>query len=478
MKKYWYHISCFLLLSTGSCSLDIPLDDEMSGYEAIDDNKTARNLLANAYANFSPSLLELSLLSSEFVPNQFGKKDINKMELYNWKAENIYTLSRQWETYYKVISSCNVVLHSLRNVKMGDDYISIQAEAYALKAYSYYMLVNLFAPPYGKQPNADGIVLRNTPEFVLHSKRSSVRDSYTEIEKLLRSAKELLSTKGIKKSYHYLSSYAVDMLLARVYLETQNYTKAVEKCNALLPHKNLKKRGEQAKKDYTNLWHKLENNIEVIFRSDNKKNINLLDISEGNTIYQDLFPDHDEIDLLLPHPSLISTGSADIRNGTATFPSALYDKHGKFNVLGKFRKQDGKEFETSLPLLRTAELYFIKAESLCKMGDLNQAKTTLDEFMFNRYTDHKALGGFTQEKLLEKISFEKQKEFLGEGISYFDMKRNSKEVEIYDGRNLEVSRTIHIDDFRRVLPLPAAEVTKSAGKVKQNRGWKIININN
>ena len=237
--------------------------------------------------------------------------------------------------------------------------------------------------------------------------------------------------------------------------------------------RNLKSKGSQAKKDYTNLWHKDENNIEIIFRSAIEYNIINNTVSESNTLYKGIFPNHDEIDLLLPHPKFSFNGT-DIRNGTATLSSDLYDlkgNYGKYTIMGKFRKEDGKKFITSLPLLRTAELYFIKAESQCKTGNLTQAKATLDEFMFNRYTNHKPLESFTREKLLEKILFEKQKEFLGEGISYFDMKRNKKEVEIYNGRNLKISSRISTNDFRRVLPIPKQEILQSGGKVNQNKGW-------
>jgi hypothetical protein len=81
-------------------------------------------------------------------------------------------------------------------------------------------------------------------------------------------------------------------------------------------------------------------------------------------------------------------------------------------------------------------------------------------------------------ELLEKILDEKQKEFVGEGLRFFDLKRLNKDIIRYKVDSESIDRTISADDFRRVFPIPLSEI-KQNKKIEQNPGWESIisNIN-
>ena len=94
----------------------------------------------------------------------------------------------------------------------------------------------------------------------------------------------------------------------------------------------------------------------------------------------------------------------------------------------KFRPHNGACFDVNVggaidfPMMRVEEMYFIKAEAALHTKGVGAAKTELESIVRTRnstYTCNKS----SEADVLEELIFQKDIEFWGEGVNYFDDKR-------------------------------------------------------
>ena len=78
-------------------------------------------------------------------------------------------------------------------------------------------------------------------------------------------------------------------------------------------------------------------------------------------------------------------------------------------------------------------------------------------------------------ELINKILEERRKEFVGEGVRFFDMKRCGIPAKRYGVYGNKVSTTIKSDDYRWTLPIPASEYRYNT-LVEQNEGWPVFAV--
>ena len=93
------------------------------------------------------------------------------------------------------------------------------------------------------------------------------------------------------------------------------------------------------------------------------------------------------------------------------------------NLLGKYNKMN-KEGRTSsyINTFRYAGAYYIAAEALCRQGDVEAARSLMNHY-WQLVGVPEAPLGITVDSLLERILTDKQREFVGEGVAFFDLKR-------------------------------------------------------
>ena len=75
--------------------------------------------------------------------------------------------------------------------------------------------------------------------------------------------------------------------------------------------------------------------------------------------------------------------------------------------------------------------------------------------------------------LIDAILREKHKEFVGEGVRYFDLKRIGKPLQRYKNLGSGVSAVIQPDDYRWLFPIPESEY-KYNDLMDQNPKWPFI----
>lgn len=170
---------------------------------------------------------------------------------YSWQAEpeidfnNTFTADQLWNVAYHRILTANIILNRLPEItgeqaKKND----LEAEVRFIRAWSYFMLVNVYAKPYedATQASTTIAVPLNTATSVENRqlKRATLADIYTLIEEDLTKAVTLFSETNITKNIYRPNLNASLLLLSRVALYTKQYQKAVDWATQLINNGSVK----------------------------------------------------------------------------------------------------------------------------------------------------------------------------------------------------------------------------------------------
>lgn len=145
-----------------------------------------------------------------------------------------------WQDYYNQISGCNVVMDNLDKVTGSEeDKANLRGQALALRAYYYFMLVNVFAEPY----NAAGVDVTTSPgvPIILESavtdyfpERKSIAEVYARIEADLLEAAPLMEQYGTNNGNSKVTDLFVHLLLSRVYLYMERWDEVIEEADYVI----------------------------------------------------------------------------------------------------------------------------------------------------------------------------------------------------------------------------------------------------
>lgn len=458
------HNLCFLFIAgitLSSCSLDVKYENQFSDPYAITNVAVARELLASAYNELPNPEFDLSILADDFTTTYWTKSNPSILNQYNWQPSALQSLSSYWNAYYSVVASVNTLLERLPSVETSDsrdvhEKEYVRAEALTLKAFCYFNLLRLFAPDYSDGPESDGVIIKDKVEMETLA-RKSIRDCCDEIRRLL---KEALSLNPTEDNDSWLDADASLYLLADLELFCGNFSEAITASEALISEIGLDALEES---EYSRLW-ELSDNKEQIFCFDNPQ--------QSDSFYLSIVYDKDNGDYFAISPDLANSfSSTDIRYNQSVYetesPSLGAMKYfGKYN---KLRKQGLNV--TKIHKLRLSGVYFIMAESLCALGEYSKAREVINKYLNARKADT-IPDSLPDTSLTETILTEKQKEFVGEGQRFFDLKRYRKTILRNWINGQPAERRIMPGDYRWTLPIPKEEYLYNEN-VTQNKGWEL-----
>ena len=118
--------------------------------------------------------------------------------------------------------------------------------------------------------------------------------------------------------------------------------------------------------------------------------------------------------------------------------------------------------------IRYSGVCFTVAEAYARDGRPSEAIALMNRYLGARNAvllDE----GLSGEPLVLAILLEKQKEFVGEGIRLFDLKRLGKPLVRYGSAGNSTSAAP--DDYRWLFPIPASEYRYNDKIVNINPGW-------
>jgi hypothetical protein len=195
-----------------------------------------------------PSLADISSDDYYVTYSYLMAQQYFVQDCYTW-ASNTYaggsgTAVQDWNRPYSTIYTANVVLDALPGFPPDPSTLAswnaIKGSALYYRAFNYYNLAQVFAPPYKPASNVSdiGLPLNLTSDLTAPVSRSTVQATYDQIIQDLLQAKDLLP---ITVSTTYLnrpSKPAALALLARTYLVMQDYFNAWKYADSCLQSYN------------------------------------------------------------------------------------------------------------------------------------------------------------------------------------------------------------------------------------------------
>ena len=444
-----------------ACSLDVPYENQFSDPDAIATPQTARELLATAYSQLPHPEFQLSVLSDDFTPTSWIKRNADLENLYRWEPQPILDLGTSlWQEYYTVIATLNTLLERLPSIQDNTGEVAqIEAEAKALKAWCYFDLLRLFASDYRDGKDKPGILLKDKVELEFLP-RTDVEGCVTTIRTLLTEASAAMSQTPAES--YWLSRPACLYLLAQLELFAGNYGQAASHAARVMEESQIME--SLSPSAYANLW------------SDNESAERIFAYYSPNTassFYIDIVYDATTGDYLSLNNALASAyEESDIRGEYTVYPFETTTQ--TLPYLGKYNRMRKEKQEIAyINKLRTAGVCLLLAEAYCQDGEHEtQAISLMNDYLQRRGASplEENLRG---NALLRRILTEKWKEFAGEGQRYFDLKHYRRTLLSTWATN--IGKNVAADDYRWNLPIPKEEYLYN-DNIIQNEGWnQLIN---
>lgn len=456
MKSSYIYISIVTAVLLSGC-INIKLEDQFSDPDAITTTETARELLASAYNSLPRYQMEFSILSDDFVPSTLASKSADMLNLYKWQEKAIDDLSYNvWSEYYMTVAIVNALLPRAALIvpQNDDDALELEriiSEAKALKAMCYLDLMRLYAPAWDEANlQKDAIVLKDRVELDFLP-RSTLKTCADEVERLLS---EALAVENDDTEVFYLSTKAVKALQVEFLLWKSDWKGVIEKGMPLL--ENAADRWSES--SYEALW------------SANESRERIFAPYIFNSFYTSLCYDKTLGDFfVLDDEVLMDEG--DVRKDWAEYEEIMSSR--TVTGLGKYNRMYYDNIDVRyINTLRYSGICFDVAEA-CARTDDNSSAIGLVNGLLSAYSASLLPENLSGDELINRIFAEKRKEFAGEGVRLFDLKRLGKPLARKKLLGNGTDATIQGDDYRWLFPIPQSEY-KYNDNVTQNPEWPYI----
>ena len=230
------YLTAFIALFAISC--DDYLEKSPDNRTEIKDKESVSELLVSAYPNKEYfSLLEPMTDNFGYKGNSNTVSDIRSVEeAYYWKdhtTEGVGTPQSFWDASYNAIAHANAALVNIE--KIGGDLAAQKAEALFCRAYNFFMLTNVFGQQYNPATAAQNLAVPfiDKPESKVFNtyKRETVAKMYELIQKDLEEGLALIATNKMETSKYKFNLDAIYAFASRFYLYTAQWDKVVEYAN-------------------------------------------------------------------------------------------------------------------------------------------------------------------------------------------------------------------------------------------------------
>lgn len=435
----------------------------------------------------------------------FNSKPAFFMAQYRWSDHrspngeiNLYA----WKFYYQIILNINkalVIVETEQNTTLKE---RLQGELYALRAWAYHNLVQLFGKRYvaGAANDNPGVILRTDGGEFEPKERATVAETYKFIDEDIAKALQLLQNKPRTANKNRIQYATACGIAARIALSKADYVKAEEYAQLAIAGSGATLQSGNALIDGFNnvnatewMWgysqNSEQNSYYIGFGAAYAYNFNGynngLRFAVNRTMYNKTNPTD------VRRKWFVCQDLSDTRPADANpaYFSATWEVSGQ-NV--KYRTRTATATPMDALIMRLGELYYIQAEAEARQGKHTEAQATLFAVMTTRDAAY-LQSSSTGNALIEEIMDNKRMDLWGEGQRFFDMKRlgivpNRSEANIanyaiirtvsgqaaYDvavqrntGSNaVDIPTTADSDAWQFVIPLK--EIEPSQGKVIQN----------
>ena len=502
-NRYFAALLGGTMLLTTSCS---DLDTNPSGSTMGDgqlnevlsqDPSKLKSEVSGMYANMieygaiiqwagSTRHFDFGYASTMLMMDASGQDEPSQVSGYNWYNQPLRFVDRTansqptyfiWNQCYKNIKVANDVLKSVDLENLSDVAKSYVGQAYAMRAFEYFTLIQLYQFTYKGHEDAAGVPLvteKTTEAEANNNPRAAVKDVYKQIMEDLNTAIDYLTdSRSAKSEINRQVAYG---LRARVNLVMQNWSDAAADA-------------KKAAEGYTPL------------SKEAAAAPGFNDVSASNWIWGNIIDESNDIVQtgILNFPSMMCsfTGngysptyacrminsklwkeipSTDVRKGwwidenlNSSIVDSKYVVHQKDedeegNVVkylavynqtgdevaditepytnvkfGAYKNQYGNELNAcDIPLMRVEEMILIQAEATAMGGNVEEGKRILEDFVRTYRDPSYTCNASTAEGVQDAVWFQRRVELWGEGFSFTDLLRLKKPLD-RTGANYEVS---------------------------------------
>ncbi|MDN4753361.1 RagB/SusD family nutrient uptake outer membrane protein [Porphyromonadaceae bacterium W3.11] len=493
-RKYILSVFVLLLIALSSCNKFLGVSPDTSFDVSIDSPEKIAELLTGAYpdASYFPFLeartdnVDVRVYGEHFQLNE---------AMFFWEdydQEDLDTPLFYWNACYRGIAQANKALELLKEYPKNDRIKALYGEAFLLRAYLHFMLVNIWAEPYRGEESKGmlGIPYVTKPEkhALVNYERGTLYDVYESIEKDLKLGITLVNDSYYKNPKFHFNKKAAYAFASRFYLFKGDWQSVVDYSNYVL--------GANPKAIIKD-WHKYEEkyrfNRQALHQeysaTTNPANLLLTttesrwarDIKNQRYGITDKRMDaifnkqgfngctgYNNLNLALNY--VFNSSPEPIKNG------AYISKFGELASFGSTGIRPKGLYNTNI-LFSTDEVLLNRMEAYTMLRQYDKATDDLLSFMQGKYHSIPPCGrevytnsttdmygqitpfyGLSMKQLgLIRIILDfRQKEFVQEGIRWFDIRRFHISIK-RDSRNPRY-RMLEKDDPRMVIQLPVEAI--------------------
>lgn len=436
MKKIIYSVLLtFSVLLTSCGFLDVtPVGKVVPVY-----TEEFRALMTAVYSKVPSYKRLLTVRTDELqLPSEFDWSYDTYFDLCTWNDvnPNPKAWAYQYEEFYSIIFYLNHIIIEENNIKPdgSEPNVQIVAEAYAMRAYLYFTLANIYAQPYSDQTaDSKSIPLNIGVDIEQEFPRVMLRNIYAQINSDIEAAESRMTITSQVAPYNYrFSKEALLSLKARVALYMSDWTKALNVSKELIGMR-------PTLEDLNSASAKAPYNYES-----KEAILALVQMVDGDVKSE------------MP----LSNELVGLYNQQSDKRFALYfkSKYGNFYINKGSESIEKSDF-------RTAELYLIAAESAAQLGKADEAKDYLLALTSKRLTpeffatESERVNALSGDALLAEIANERQRELAVEGHRWFDLRRTTRQQIIKtDGIN---EYKLEANDSRYTIRFPKSAIANN-----------------
>jgi hypothetical protein len=464
-RKSLYPLTILLVLS----ACDNFLSENPDNRVDLDTSEKAAQLLTSAYSSAAYTFTEWMADNVSYTQGTFLQPEY--VQAYNWQESTSFnqdTPSYIWTGSYEAIAPTNEVLAIIDELDADTDQKNaIRGEALLARAYNHFMLVNLFAKHYNRQTAITdaGVPYVEEPEttFIKQYTRNTVAEVYDKIERDLREGMRLVDGRFYQNSgkYHFTPAAAL-AFASRYYLFKGDYENCINYSTEMLGSSPdvFVKDLPTILAEYTNT----EDFLRLMTSPSDDSNLLLARQITNYPVNAGFWPSIDQINSLY---NFNPWNAEDLRRSNR-YPLFIRGTDGY--ALGKYQFLFERTSITSnvgynytvMPLFRGEEVLLNRAEAYANTGQLAAALADLQVYVDKRYTEKPIVTieelrdyyqtNNSQAAIMAFIVDERDKEFIHEGIRWFDIRRFNLPVTHITQTGATI--TLGESDLRKVLQIP------------------------
>ncbi len=435
-----YGIAATALLAAAASSCDNFLDIQPVGRVIITTAEEYRKMLTEAYSIVPEDRGLATFRGDEFVLNStVSQEDLNSyLDIWLWDdvSPESTTATFNWRSYYQVLYEANYLIESRDNITEGttEEIDQLEGEAYMLRAYMHFLLVNLYGEPYTAladpySSKAVPLKLDTDPYNVLS--RNTVGEIYDQIISDMNRAEQLLNVEDWGEYRYRFNTLSVDALRSRVYLYMGRWEESLAASRRVL----------EVKSTLSDVTTELPNHYQSVE--------NIVALEQVMTAY------YDRAGKVSSELYGLYDIAGDLRR------TQYFNRQTSSNITVK--KGGSNEYSCSF---RVGEIYLNAAEAALESSTgedaLQAARGYLLTLMQSRYTAsyyasrEAAVNAMSREELREEIYAERRRELAFEGHRWFDLRRTTRPqlTKTYQG----ATYTLEQGDSRYTIRIPSAAI--------------------